>query len=135
MQQTQAQLPTPTTQQKRKRKRVSRNVIIGLACVVALIIGGFWIATALCKIPTLLGISPTNLVVIASIIVTVLSALFTFIPIIPVDEEPEQTIAPTPQNIIIQMPPYQAVPSAPISLPSSATPHIPQLIDRNLGIW
>lgn len=103
MQQTQAQLPTPTTPQKRKRGRVPRDTIIGIACLVAIIIGGFWIATSVGWIHSLFGISPTNLATIASIIVAVLGLLFMFIPIVPANDALEQSVPATPAQPVINV--------------------------------
>ena len=118
MQQTQAQVPI--TPQQRKRKKFSRTMIIGIACIVAVIIGGFWIAVSVGWLHSLLGISPTNLAVIASVLVAILGGLFAFIQIVPSDKEQEQSRPPASQNIIIQVPPYQPVP-----VPSSPTPAPP----------
>ncbi len=117
MQQTQMQVPTP---QQPKRKRFSRNMIIGIACVVALIIGGFWIAVGVGWLPSLFGINPTNFAFIASVLVAILGVLFAFIQNLPNDKISEVTPTPVPLNINVNIPSYQPVPVPPSPTPALA---------------
>ncbi len=110
MQQTQVQLPIPP---RRKRRRLSRTTMIVIGCIILIAIGVFWALVSLGKLPSLLGITPANLAILATIVVAVLGLIFMYIPIIPADETSEQSATPATQNIIIQVPPYQTVPSSP----------------------
>ncbi len=110
MQQTQAQSSTP---QPPRRKRLSRNMIIGIASVVAIIIIALWIAASV-------GWLPTNVASIASVIVAVLGALFGFIQNLPNDKQNSVPITPQPvpppitiNNIL----PHQPGPLAPPPTP------------------
>lgn len=124
MQQTQTQLPAPST--TRKRRRLPRPVIIIIVCSAFVVIGVIQGLAALCKIPPLFGIPPSDIATLASIIVAVLGLILMFLPLVPSDKTPEQGVTPIVPNIVIQMPPYPVVPS-PLPLPPVSQPTVPDV--------
>ena len=123
MQQIQAQVPTP---QQPKRKRFSRSMMIGIAVVVAIIIGGLWIAAGVGWLPALFGLTPTNVAFIASVVAAILGGLFAFIQIVPQDKNdtgPEVIPQPIPPNINVYVTPHQ--PGSPIPPPTPDPSPVP----------